>query len=74
MTIYNAEDYPQEKIQIDLNGSDGNAFVLMGIARNLCDQLGWDKTEIIKEMTAGDYEDLVYTFDSKFGDFVDIYR
>ena len=61
-------------MEIDLTGPDGNAFVLMGIAKNLARQLGLDGDLITQEMRLGDYEDLLKTFDSYFGDFVILYR
>jgi hypothetical protein len=61
-------------IEIDLTGPDGNAFVLIGTAGNLAKQLGLDGKAIRTEMMAGDYENLVNTFDKHFGDFVTLYR
>ena len=64
-------------IEIDLTGPDGNAFVLLGLANNLCKQLGYDadRTErIIREMTLTDYEGLLYTFDREFGLLVTMWR
>ena len=59
---------------IDLTGPDGNAFVLLGIARRLANQLSLDWEKIKKEMTMTDYENLVVTFDKYFGDYVDLHR
>jgi hypothetical protein len=59
---------------IDLTGTDGNAFVLIGYANRLAKQLGLDKDVIQKEMMSGDYEHLVNTFDKHFGHFVTLYR
>jgi hypothetical protein len=63
-------------IVIDLTGPDGNAFALMGYARNLAKQLGWkDKgAALINEMMSGDYEHLLEVFDNAFGDFVILER
>ena len=64
-------------IEIDLTGPEGNAYFLMGTARKLGRQLCWDEDEIqtlLKQMTRGDYENLVNTFDKYFGDFVTLYR
>jgi len=57
-------------IVIDLTGPDGNAFVLMGYAKRFAKQLKLDGDKIIKEMTKGDYENLIQTFDDYFGEFV----
>ena len=62
------------KLEIDLTGPDGNAFVLIGIAGNLSKQLGLDKSKIQTEMMSGDYENLIKVFDNYFGYFVTLYR
>lgn len=59
---------------IDLTGPDGNAFVLMGYAADFAKQLKLDKTAILAEMKAGDYEHLVQVFDKYFGDYVILER
>ena len=61
-------------IEIDLTGPNGNAFYLIGAAKNLAKQLGLDSKPIISEMTAGDYEELINAFDKHFGNFVTLYR
>lgn len=61
-------------IVIDITGSDGNAFALMGYASSFAKQMGLDKSAIIAEMTAGDYENLLKVFDSYFGSFVVLER
>lgn len=73
MTILNKEDHPQD-ITIDLTGPEGNAFVLMGYARNWAKQLGRDADEIIKEMMESDYDHLVEVFDREFGSFCTLLR
>lgn len=66
---------PQSReIEIDLTGPDGNAFYLLGQARRFAKQLGLDNDKIQKEMTSGDYENLVQTFDKYFGNFVTLLR
>jgi len=61
-------------IEIDLTGSDGNAFFLLGTAGRLAKQLGLDSKAIQTEMMGGNYEHLVNTFDRHFGHFVTLYR
>ena len=73
MTIINKEDHPQD-LTIDLTGPEGNAFVLMGYARNWAKQLGRDADEIINEMMSGDYDNLVEVFDREFGSFCTLLR
>ena len=65
------------KIEIDLTGPDGNAFVLLATAQNLGRQLGCDRRRIeliLDEMRLADYECLLQTFDREFGHIVDLYR
>jgi hypothetical protein len=64
----------ETKLEIDLTGSDGNAFVLLGYASRLSKQLGLDGKTIQSEMMKGDYEHLVDTFDKYFGEYVTLYR
>ena len=53
-------------IRVNLKGPDGNAFALMGIARNICKQTGEDPDPIISDMMSGDYEHLVEIFKEAF--------
>lgn len=64
----------QGPIVIDLTGPDGNAFVLLGKAKQLARQLGLDGNAITNEMMSGDYENLIEVFDREFGDFVILER
>ena len=67
----------QGQIEIDLTGPDGNAFYLIGVARKLGSQIGMSPKEIgimTTEMMSGDYENVITTFDEKFGDLVIMYR
>ena len=65
---------PKQEIIIDLTGPEGNAFVLMGMAKNFAKQLGKDPKAITDEMMAGDYEHLLFVFDREFGDYVILER
>lgn len=58
------------KIIVDLNGPQGNAFYLLGLATKLSEQLGYNTEQILSEMKESDYETLVLTFDKYFGDHV----
>lgn len=64
----------REKIErtpvIDLTGPDGNAFVLLGMAKGWARQLGLDFDIINEEATSGDYENLLQVLDGYFGDYV----
>jgi len=61
-------------IEIDLTGSDGNAYVLLEFAKKLARALDIDYDVVYTRMTEGDYENLVNVFDEYFGDFVILYR
>jgi len=77
MAIYMSKYKTSNKPFIDLSGPDGNAFVLLTTANRLGRDLGFtreQKEEIHKEMTSGDYEHLVETFEKHFGAHVDLYR
>ena len=61
-------------IVIDLTGPQGNAYFLMGMVKKLSNQLDMDGNEILKDMTSGDYENLIQVFDKNFGSVVTLYR
>jgi hypothetical protein len=65
------------EIVIDLTGPEGNAFALIGYARKLGRQMGFDTQRIEKlqeEMMSGDYENLLQVFDREFGKYVILER
>tara|TARA_Y100000389_G_scaffold199545_1_gene238131 strand:- start:4141 stop:4377 length:237 start_codon:yes stop_codon:yes gene_type:complete len=78
MTIRKKQE--TNKIIVDLTGQDGNAFCLIGLANDLCKKLkreaklNYNFDNIYKDMTSGDYENLVQTFDKYFGSFVVLER
>jgi len=64
-------------IEIDLTGPDGNAFVILGLAKRLCKEYGMTKQyekNMLDEMMSGDYENLLQSFDKRFGSVVTMYR
>jgi DNA-directed RNA polymerase beta subunit len=62
-----------EKIVIDLDGPDGNVFILMGIAKKLMNQIDRSRSNIIiQEMMNSDYLNAVYVFEREFGSFVEL--
>lgn len=69
-----SKEQNQGPIVIDLTGPDGNAFVLLGKAKQFARQLGLDGNAITSEMMSGDYENLIEVFDREFGDFVILER
>ena len=56
---------------IDLDGPDGNAFVLLGIARGVLRKGGSNEycELVLKEMQSSDYNNLVKTFDKYLGEY-----
>ena len=62
------------KIEIDLLGPEGNAFALLGIARDLAIKLDLDWNYIHTEMTSGDYENLLQVMEHYFGNLIVMYR
>tara|TARA_R110002074_G_scaffold182526_1_gene347440 strand:- start:249 stop:473 length:225 start_codon:yes stop_codon:yes gene_type:complete len=63
----------QNEIIIDLTGPQGNAFYLIGLAKKLAKQLGFDDErieEMLYDMKTGDYDNLIQEFDDYFGEFV----
>lgn len=68
-------NFPKTRgIEIDLTGPQGNAYFLLGTAKNLAKQLELNGSEILDEMRSGDYENLLEVFDRHFGSFVTLYR
>lgn len=74
MAIKSKSELEGRPIEIDLSGPDGNAFVLIGYAKQYARQLDLDYTQIQKEMTSGDYDHLIEVFDKYFGEYVTLYR
>lgn len=63
----------KQKHTINLDGPQGNAFILIAEAKNIMRALGWGKAkqdEVIDLLKLSDYTNLIKTFDSFFGDFV----
>jgi hypothetical protein len=68
-------NFPKTRgIEIDLTGPQGNAYFLLGTAKNLAKQLELNGSEILDEMQSGNYENLLQVFDRYFGSFVTLYR
>jgi len=61
-------------ITIDLTGPQGNAYYLLGTAKNLAKQLDLNGLVIMEDMRSGDYENLLEVFDNHFGNIVTLYR
>lgn len=77
MAIKPLSKLQQKKMQIDLTGPQGNAYVLLSLAGTLGRKMGYTarQIELIQdEMRLADYECLLQTFDREFGHVVDLYR
>lgn len=75
--IVNRKDMEPGRIEIDLTGPQGNAFVLLGMAEEFAKQLGYDELEtsaLLTDMQSADYNHLVNVFDNAFGSFVTLIR
>lgn len=75
--IKDRKEILHKPIEIDLNGPQGNAFVLLKLASDLGKRMGlsYDEIERIQEeMRLSTYELLLLTFDRYFGEFVILYR
>jgi hypothetical protein len=74
--IKSKSEMPRGPIEIDLTGPDGNAYVLMGIAKQLHRQLDLEvsDTAMLAEMMSGDYENLLAVMERYFGDYIVMYR
>lgn len=67
----NSQKYP---LVIDLDGPEGNAFILLARAKNFAKQLDLDGQKIADEMMQSDYENLIQVFDKYFGEYVVLER
>ncbi len=75
--IVSRSEMPVRPIEIDLNGPDGNAYVLMAYARDIGRRIGFSEEKIKaihKVMMLTNYDGLVHTFDQEFGDYVILYK
>jgi hypothetical protein len=61
-----------DKRIIDISLPEGNAYSLLGQAKRWAREIGLDDKEILAEMTSGEYEHLVTTFEKHFGSFCTI--
>lgn len=56
------------KLVINIDGYDGNVFVLLGKATLFAKQLRLNREQIVTEMTSGDYLHMLRTFEKYFGE------
>ena len=72
--IRDKRELNERKPEIDLSGPDGNAFVLLGYAKQWAKQLDKDWKAIQVEMMSGDYENLLGVLEREFGEYIILYR
>ena len=60
--IKSRSEMPSQALEVDLNGPEGNAFALVGLAKRLAKQLEYDADSIAEEMMSGDYDHLLSVF------------
>ena len=64
------ETKPMPNTTVNLDGPNGNAFVLLGIAKGEMEGLGIDRDDIdavLDDMKSGDYNHLLKTMDEHLG-------
>ena len=77
MAIKSKSERKVHRIEIDLSGPAGNAFVLLKLADDLGKSLGYDsdhRERILDDMRLSTYEMLLQVFDREFGDYVILWR
>jgi hypothetical protein len=72
MTLHVKDNSPQ-RMEIDLDGPEGNVFCLIVAARMLSSQVGLDPEEVKEDMQSADYYHAVAVFEHHFGSYVDMY-
>ena len=70
MSIVKKKPPLDSKLHVDLDGPDGNAFAIIGLARNIARKSGLDADAIAQEMMGGDYTNVLRVFDRYFGSLV----
>ena len=63
----------RKEIVIDLDGPDGNAYNVLGLAKRYARDIGYASDEMdtmFNRMRSGNYENLIKVFDEYFGDYV----
>ena len=62
------------RIKINIDGPQGNAYALLGIAKELAEVRELEAKPILEEMTSADYNNLLLTFINHFGDLCETVR
>ena len=72
--ITSIKNKKEKRIEIDLNGSEGNVFSLISLATDLARKTGKDVKAIQADMMSDDYDHAVEVLEKHFGDFIILYR
>lgn len=64
------KQFSSSPLIVDLTGPDGNAFVLLSMAKRWARDLQLDFKSIRDDAMSGDYEHLLEVLDNHFGDYV----
>lgn len=62
----------RDRILIDLDGLDGNVFVLIEWAMKVAVFIDKSKTEVVREMTKADYNNAVKYFNDNFSKYFEL--
>lgn len=57
---------------IDLSSEQGNAYYILGVAKEICEEQRMEFGLIQYEMKSGNYKNLIDTFRLIFGDYVEL--
>ncbi len=65
-------EHKVEKVVIDLSTTEGNVFGLIALVVRLGKEANLNVKEITSQMISGDYNYALWTFNSYFGDIIDL--
>lgn len=58
------------KYHVDLQGPDGNVFMVLGLVKSVCDQTGEDFKKISKAMMEGNYYHALGVVEKYLSDYI----
>jgi hypothetical protein len=76
-----SKNHKESRVEIDLTGSQGNVFYLLGFATKLAKRINlltesdtYDHEEIKLDMMSQDYEHAIDVLEEHFGNYIILYR
>ena len=57
---------------VDLTGPDGNAFALIGMVYEICEEIDRNPNRIVRDMKSGYYDNLVEVFKRELEGYVEV--